>query len=111
MPRVEEIKKFSAAGRVFWTARFAWFDRLQQLEVETLSYHGKYSGKEKESKITMEEICDERLYFWHIFLGISECNNNSIVLEAYLLLGKIASAEYPIPRKYKVCNVLENNLR
>lgn len=72
------------------------------------SYHGQYKGKEKIPTITIEAICDDRLYFWHKFFGIAGCNNDLTVLDASPLIQKISERQYPLPCEYSVEKILRN---
>lgn len=60
------------------------------------AYHGQYKGKEKVPSITLEAICDDRLYFWHVYFGVAGCNNDITVLESSPLFGKISNGSYPM---------------
>lgn len=57
-------------------------------------YHGQYKEKEKVPTVTMEVICDDRLYFWRTFFGVAGCNNDITVLNASSLINKISNGEY-----------------
>eukprot|EP00171_Calliarthron_tuberculosum_P021688 IDg21688t1 len=63
--------------------------------------HGQYHRKEGVPTVTLEAIADDRLYIWHIFFGMSRCNNDINVVEASTLRNKIANGEYPSAVEYR----------
>lgn len=68
--------------------------------------HGQYQGKEGVPTVTLEAIADDRLYIWHMFFGMSGCNNDINVVEASTLTNKIASGEYPPAVEYRLAGEL-----
>lgn len=56
----------------------------------------RYKGKENFLTITMEEIADNRLYFWNVIFEVSGCNNDITVLEASHLIELIVYGNYPV---------------
>eukprot|EP00171_Calliarthron_tuberculosum_P007479 IDg7479t1 len=77
--------------------------------------HGQYQGKEGVPTVTLEAIADDRLYIWHMFFGMSGCNNDINVVEASTLCNKIASGEYPpanpVTNKEKLMSRMQESRR
>lgn len=74
------------------------------------AHHGRNIGKEKVPTLTMEEISDDILYFWDVFICIAGCKNDIAVLNASPLVSKIADGTYPIPCEYSIEEIRSNKL-
>jgi hypothetical protein len=64
-------------------AKYVWFDRLHVLEVEIMScFIAVVIPKQRQKKsITLEVVCDQRLWIWHDYCGLSGGNNDLNVLD------------------------------
>lgn len=60
--------------------------------------------------MTMETVCDDKLYFWHVFFGIVGCNNDITVLESSPLHASVANCTYILLCKYDIDGFKRNEL-
>lgn len=59
--------------------------------------------------VTMEEIADDWLYFWHTFFSIAGCNNDLTVFDRSPVVSMILNAIYPITCEKNVEDVSETS--
>lgn len=72
------------------------------------AWHGQFRGKEKKPTVTLEAICDRRLWIWHAFFGMPGCLNDINVVEASPLLEKISSGVFPPPCEFRLAGTRRN---
>jgi len=60
---------------------------------------GQYQGRDGKRTVTMETICDEDLYIWHLFVGVPGSNNDTGVLSLSPLYRDVAAGRWP-PRQH-----------
>lgn len=65
------------------------------------AWPGQFVGKEEVPAITLEANADDRMWIWHLFVGMLGSTKNINVLQNSNLLDKIAIGRYPIPWNYK----------